>query len=353
MKVKTLKKNKGITLIEIVVALALFAIIITPLMKNFLTASKVNNKGRKVMIATDVAQDIMEGFAGKSYEDVIQGLDDVTGGFGMSISDNSAKYAFSSINEGYYNMGGTHAVQVNFPSDKITDINPGRITFSADIVSKYGAIFPDSSKPNSWRTVSSNENDSFVASRPIPLEEVVATSVLTDAFLMGTLKAPSDPAHKVLGPYEDRQPILEGGVVKKDSNGYTVYPESADKRLYFGYSDDGSKPAESIPRQHLPRMAYMVYTRVNKDQYYFDVVVVFTPMADTESATDNDYFTYNVKLTVYEYTYEETVSEDGTTLYTSSDRYEADIADPTYITFGRTPLVTLEGGMMSRNQKTD
>ncbi|MBR3308028.1 MAG: type II secretion system protein [Lachnospiraceae bacterium] len=341
------KKNGGITLIEIVVALALFAIIVTPLMRNFIDSSRINMKGRKVMIATDVAQSIMEGFAGKTYEDVIIGLDMASGGFEMKdVSSNSAKYAFSAINHGFYNYGDNHAVKVNFPSDKITGITPSTITFSPAVLSRYGATSPAVTPAGGmWYTVSSDEAKSFIAQKPVPLEEVVATSALNNTFLLKTLDNPADPTTLVLGPFEDREPVLGAdGKVMKDSNGYDVYPASADKRLYFGYSDDGSDPANGVDRQYTPLMAYMVYTRVNKDQYYFDVVCTFTPMAHSDT---EKYYTYNVKLAVYEYTYDVTAGPSGDVV-SSDDR--VDRTDVDYVIFEGTPIVTLEGGMMNKNQ---
>ena len=79
MKWKNRRVNhKGVTIFEVMIAIALFAIIITPVMRSFITSMRVNQKARRAMIATDVAQTIMEGISGKSYEQVYYGLTAVT-----------------------------------------------------------------------------------------------------------------------------------------------------------------------------------------------------------------------------------------------------------------------------------
>ena len=65
-------------------------------------------------------------------------------------------------------------------------------------------------------------------------------------------------------------------------------------------------------------MIYMVYNRIQKDNHFYDAVVSFTPNAQNagKDALDNDwlvpgttdvknddYFSYKVRVTVYEYQY--------------------------------------------------
>ena len=65
---KRLKKsNAGFTLVELIVAIALFAIVITPLCNTFISSAKMNRNARKVMIATDLAQNIFEGFSEETF----------------------------------------------------------------------------------------------------------------------------------------------------------------------------------------------------------------------------------------------------------------------------------------------
>ena len=64
------RKDKGFTLIEVVIAIAILAIALAPLTANFIASSKMNVKSRKNLNAMNLAQDIMEGMRGYSAEDV-------------------------------------------------------------------------------------------------------------------------------------------------------------------------------------------------------------------------------------------------------------------------------------------
>ena len=58
--------NSGFSLVELIIAVLILSIITIPLLNLFVSSAKVNNKARKVLKATTVAQDIAEGF--KAYD---------------------------------------------------------------------------------------------------------------------------------------------------------------------------------------------------------------------------------------------------------------------------------------------
>lgn len=89
-------KNKGFTLIEIVVAIAVLAIAITPILTSFVTSAKLNVKSQKLMAATNIQQSIMEGFADKTYTEVLNICK--KNGAGLS-----GKYIFSTVSGNAYN----------------------------------------------------------------------------------------------------------------------------------------------------------------------------------------------------------------------------------------------------------
>ncbi|MDD6186796.1 MAG: prepilin-type N-terminal cleavage/methylation domain-containing protein [Oscillospiraceae bacterium] len=63
-------KTGGFTLIEVIIAVTILAIITTPLLRMFTSAAKTNAKAKKVMQATTIAQNIVEDFKAYSMEDL-------------------------------------------------------------------------------------------------------------------------------------------------------------------------------------------------------------------------------------------------------------------------------------------
>ncbi len=265
---KRRRDQKGVTIFEVMIALALFAIIIVPIMRSFLTAMKVNQRSRETMIATDVAQSVMEGISGKSYYQICKSLNMAPGGFDFSTPNarkDSGKYALSSINQGYYNCG-----NINGSVEKISG-------FSTSIsgISNQGCTY-------------SNPSPSGIALR---LDQVMVQPAVTN---LTTYKMVG--ANGCLKPYEN--------VWDTDTPANNVF--SGDKRLFYGQS---AEKYVGGPLDTLPKISYMLYTRVEKDNQFFDVTVTFIPRAQNvnvkDTSTDKDtFFTYEVTVSVYPYDYD-------------------------------------------------
>ncbi|MCR5129137.1 MAG: prepilin-type N-terminal cleavage/methylation domain-containing protein [Lachnospiraceae bacterium] len=272
-KHRTWESSQGLTLFEVMIAIALFAIIITPVMRTFVNSMKVNQKARKVMIATDVAQSIMEGYTGKTYEQVWDGM--IASQTPINYANDNTgngRLAFSAINEDYFNGG--HAVKI-----------------------------PDTEFPSTI-TIDNNGCTNTVAG--VPIDKVLSSVAVQKLKAELLLKAP-------MMPYTDMTDTT------KPYYDVTTGTPSVDKRIYFGYSSEKYAPRTSGDASTaVPKVSYMVYNRVQKDNYFFDVVVTFLPqprndgkdfagnaVTDTEGNPALDsYFTYMVTVNVYEYMYE-------------------------------------------------
>ena len=78
---KSIKNNKGFSLVEMLVALTILVAVIAPLTKILISSSKVNQKTQRVMSATEIAQNMFEGVSSKRVEDAMIEL------AALSISD--------------------------------------------------------------------------------------------------------------------------------------------------------------------------------------------------------------------------------------------------------------------------
>ena len=57
---KVEKQNKGFSLVEVLVTLAVICILSIPVIQNFISSSKTNMRARIIQNATDVAQSVSE-----------------------------------------------------------------------------------------------------------------------------------------------------------------------------------------------------------------------------------------------------------------------------------------------------
>lgn len=61
-----LNRNAGFSLVELLIAVIILAIIVVPLLHGFVTSARMNGKARQTQRAITVAQDLMEGL--KAYD---------------------------------------------------------------------------------------------------------------------------------------------------------------------------------------------------------------------------------------------------------------------------------------------
>lgn len=273
------KGSAGVTVFEVMIALALFAVIITPVMRSFVTAIKVNKRSRDVMVATDVADAIMEGIQGKTYEEVVKALVSSGAGFTTSVEDGtgSARLALSSINNNWYNQG--HIGGLN-PAKKLLNKGGAAMTMG-DYSGDYTSNYRNTPDDNSHHKTANEVDDQAMAEDAI-----------------GELAAWFDPTQT----YEE----------------YTSTNE--DKLLYFGFSENQCYPdPDIINGKGVPKITYMLYSRIEKDNRFFDATVSFLPRSHKNNNDDatmrrsvggggyeesDSYFTYEVTVKVYEYHYD-------------------------------------------------
>lgn len=78
---RKLNKDAGFSLLEILIAVVILAIIVIPLMNLFLSSNRLNIKSRQTLRATTAAQDIMEGLKAYNIEEIKEQFDKPADGF--------------------------------------------------------------------------------------------------------------------------------------------------------------------------------------------------------------------------------------------------------------------------------
>ena len=71
---KLKKNNKGFSLIELIIAVTILAIIVVPLSRSFITAANTNSKAKRVMEATTLGQNFFESMKSEGVEKLVEKL---------------------------------------------------------------------------------------------------------------------------------------------------------------------------------------------------------------------------------------------------------------------------------------
>ena len=235
--------NKGFTLIELVIAIGLLAIIITPVLQSFITSATVNKNSRKLMIATDVEQSIMEGFVDKTYGEVCSSVQALSSA--QTISGNEI---LSGLNEGAFNDGTNFndSVSTNYTNLNNTIVltslsaNKIEVKLPGGNVTTAGAQLTD-------KTVVHDDDTTSVVERQC--YEAIRDAFAKDAFACFT--AGSDPQ---IGYWQDPDKI------------YT----------------------------------FIAYGNIQYNGYVFDATVLFIPAL--ELSEESKYYTYKIFINVYDVT---------------------------------------------------
>lgn len=80
-KTRKLNKDAGFSLLELLIAVVILAIIVIPLLNLFLSSNKLNIRSRQTLRATTAAQDIMEGLKAYNLEEIKAQFTDPASGF--------------------------------------------------------------------------------------------------------------------------------------------------------------------------------------------------------------------------------------------------------------------------------
>lgn len=152
--------NRGFTLVELVIAVAILAIAVTPLVANFIQSSKLNLKGRRSLNAMNLAQDVMEGMSAYSATELDKVITTASGNSltqkilpSNSTYTSATKNASSTADKFIYDIkkvklstGGQHSeydmkITVDASNGNYTEFNKEDVAQISDIDQFYDAIY--------------------------------------------------------------------------------------------------------------------------------------------------------------------------------------------------------------------
>ena len=236
--------NKGVSLVELVIAMALFIIVIIPVCASFITSMRVSQKSRRMMAANDIGQSIVEGFSGKTYEGVKKSIaaigdGDLSGNLALStvsyngdVSTNS--YVSASAN--LYNLEAT--------GKKISWSDMHQISGMLESISDNQMKLKDGA------TIVTISENRFLISE-------------NKAQAMAINMAAARDFRDALGSASENYAVPQlMGVTNTDEN-----------------------------------ISFLCYTGLHSEGYYFDAVVQFIPMANKHG---QKYYSYEAMIFIYE-----------------------------------------------------
>lgn len=198
-----LNKDAGFSLLELLIAVVILAIIVIPLLNLFLSSNRLNIKSRQTLRATTLAQDIMEGLKAYDIEELKTQFNTPADGFYV-IDDNLIK--------------GAIAEETNMEVDGSGNPEPGIYYFSLRDVSMQGSKFDALVKVDArgymeGSTAHDNlfNNSSMADARSIDKKN--GTFVETDKIRKAMLSSvwPEDPDTNVV-----KDALMADGITKAD-----------------------------------------------------------------------------------------------------------------------------------------
>lgn len=143
-----IKDNRGMTLIELIIAITILGLVATPLLHGFLTSAQTEVKARKMGEVTSVAQNVMEVVEGAGYAEAVK-LETYPGDSAYyNFSDMDGNVTYSFLENGHpgtvdYHIGVEDVLAVNGKTyDVMVDIDPTNYnqSINSDAISVYSKM---------------------------------------------------------------------------------------------------------------------------------------------------------------------------------------------------------------------
>lgn len=244
--------NKGFSLVELLLAIIVLAIVMGPMIESFISSARLNRNSRRLMVATNVAQTITEGFTNKDFEDIKSSISAIEGGGSVSVD---LIGPFSSVSGNIYNMSANYR---RVTSNTYTaDAFSGNSTKAINYITKDTMVLGDGTIINNTDLI--NGTNHF-GTNSLSVNSVSFNNAFEREIMLSYRPAGVDPLPLMV--------CYHSGALEKGQ-----------------------------PGNDKPELITIGYTAVKSEGYTFDVIITLFPIAH-DSTTK--YYTYNMCVSVYD-----------------------------------------------------
>ena len=143
------ENNKGFSLLEVLVAVVLLAIIMTPLLSGFVTTARINKSSREYMGGIDVAESVLEGITNKTYKQLGDSIDQIEAGTSLvneyclsKICGDNDGDGVSDYNDADNFIVDTLATTNGFgnPANRVSDVTKTSLNYGGTVYSSSDLI---------------------------------------------------------------------------------------------------------------------------------------------------------------------------------------------------------------------
>ena len=129
MKVEK-RNHKGFTLVELLIAVVILAVVVIPLANNFVLSAKINQKSKKVLNGTTMIQNVMEGMNAYTIEEIIMNFENHN-----AVSSNTLAFLPKGISVSNYGELDVSGNSIKFDKTKpISESQYGEFDISGNVV---------------------------------------------------------------------------------------------------------------------------------------------------------------------------------------------------------------------------
>lgn len=134
--------NEGFSLLELLIAVVILAVIVIPIMNTFMVSMRTNAKAERTMDATSIAESIMEEFEGRSIEE----MKSIYEGAGFSVeatpdTDVDGKWIF--VGNDADTTGKKYQVEITLDPSVYSTINSVDLVNVQNLVGSMNAVFSE------------------------------------------------------------------------------------------------------------------------------------------------------------------------------------------------------------------